>query len=60
MIYLKSFVVNDELVIDKGNWYKLKTSHSMEDLKNAISDTIEDLPLPLVKYTKQDDILSKH
>ena len=54
MIDLKSFVVNNELVIDKGNWYKLKTSHSMEDLKNAISDTIEDLPLPLVKYTKQD------
>ena len=54
MLNLKSFVVNDELVIDKGNWYKLKTSHSMEDLKDAISDTIEDLPLPLVKYTKQD------
>ena len=54
MLNLKSFVVNDELVIDKGNWYKLKTSHSMEDLKDAISDTIEDLPLPLVKYTEQD------
>jgi hypothetical protein len=54
MLDLKSFIVNGELVIDKGNWYKLKTSHSMEDLKDAISDTIDNLDLPLVKYTEED------
>jgi len=54
MLNLKSFIVDGELVIDKGNWYKLKTSHSMEDLKDAISDTIDNLDLPLVNYTEED------
>ena len=54
MLDLNSFVKDGELVIDKGNWYKLKTSHSMEDLKDAISDTIDNLDLPLVKYTEED------
>ena len=54
MLNLKSFIVDGELVIDKGNWYKLKTAHSMEDLKDAISDTIDNLDLPLVNYTEED------
>ena len=51
---LKSFITNDELVIDKPNWYKLKNEYSQQELKDAISDAIEDLPLPLYPITKQD------
>ena len=54
MMDLKSFVTNDELVIDKPNWYKLKNEYSQQELKDAISDTIEDLPLPLYPITEQD------
>ena len=48
---LKSFITNDELVIDKPNWYKLKNEYSQQELKDAISDVIEDLPLPLYPIT---------
>ena len=51
---LKSFITNDELVIDKPNWYKLKNEYSQQELKDAISDAIEDLPLPLYPITEQD------
>ena len=54
MLDLKSFVVNGELVIDKPHWYQLKNSHDIQELKDAISDTIDDLELPLVKYTEQE------
>ena len=54
MMDLKSFVTNDELVSDKPNWYKLKNEYSQQELKDAISDTIEDLPLPLYPITEQD------
>ena len=54
MMDLISFVTNDELVIDKPNWYKLKNEYSQQELKDAISDTIEDLPLPLYPITEQD------
>ena len=54
MMDLKSFVTNDELVIDKPNWYKLKNEYSQQELKDAISDAIEDLPLPLYPITEQD------
>ena len=51
---LQQFVTNNELVIDKPNWYKLKNEYSKQELKDAISDAIEDLPLPLYPITKQD------
>ena len=51
---LKSFITNNELVIDKPNWYKLKNKYSQQELKDAISDTIEDLPLPLYPITVKD------
>ena len=51
---LKSFISNGELVIDKPNWYKLKNEYSQQELKDAISDTIDNLDLPLVKYTEQE------
>ena len=54
MLDLKSFVVNGELIIDKPHWYQLKNSHDIQELKDAISDTIDDLELPLVKYTEQE------
>ena len=54
MMDLKAFVTNNELVIDKPNWYKLKNEYSKQELKDAISDAIEDLPLPLYPITKQD------
>ena len=54
MLDLKSFVVNGELIIDKPHWYQLKNSHDRQELKDAISDTIDDLDLPLVKYTEQE------
>ena len=54
MLDLKSFVVNGELVIDKPHWYQLKNSHDRQELKDAISDTIDDLEMPLVKYTEQE------
>ena len=47
MIDLQAFVSNNELIIDKPNWYKLKNEYSQQELKDAISDTIEGLPLPL-------------
>ena len=54
MLDLKSFVVDQELIIDKPNWYKLKNSYDKQELKDAISDVIDDLELPLVKYTEQE------
>ena len=53
MLNLKDFVVNGELVIDKPHWYQLKNSHDIQELKDAISDTIDDLELPLVKYKRR-------
>jgi len=54
MFDLKSFVVNDELVIDKPYWHKLNTSHTQEEIKEAISEVIKDLPLPLEKITEEE------
>jgi len=54
MLDLKSFIVNGELIIDKPHWYQLKNSHDIQELKDAISDAIEGLELPLVKYTEQE------
>ena len=54
MLNLKSFIVDDELIIDKPNWYKLKNEYSQQELKDAISDTIEGLPLPLFPITEKE------
>ena len=54
MIDLQAFVSNNELIIDKPNWYKLKNEYSQQELKDAISDTIEGLPLPLYSITVKD------
>ena len=51
MLDLKSFVMNGELIIDKPHWYQLKNSYDRQELKDAISNAIDDLELPLVKYT---------
>ena len=47
MLDLKSFVVNGELVIDKPHWYQLNNSHDRQELKDAISNVIDDLELNL-------------
>ena len=47
MLDLKSFVINDELVIDKPHWHRLNNYHTQEEIKEAISEVIQDLPLPL-------------
>ena len=54
MLDLKSFVVDQELIIDKPHWYQLKNSYDRQELKDAISNAIDDLELPLVKYTEQE------
>ena len=54
MLDLKSFVVNGELIIDKPHWYQLNNSHDRQELKDAISDAIEGLELPLVEITEEE------
>ena len=54
MLDLRNFVSNNELIIDKPNWYKLKNEYSQQELKDAISDTIEGLPLPLFPITEKE------
>ena len=54
MLDLKSFVINDELVIDKPHWHRLNNSHTQEEIKEAISEVIQDLPLPLEKITEEE------
>jgi len=54
MLDLKSFVINDELVIDKPHWHRLNNSHTQEEIKEAISKVIQDLPLPLEKITEEE------
>jgi 16S rRNA G966 N2-methylase RsmD len=54
MLNLKSFIVNGELIIDKPHWYQLKNSHDRQELKDAISDAIEGLELPLVEITEEE------
>ena len=54
MLDLKSFVVDQELIIDKPHWYQLKNSYTQQELKDAISDAIDGLPLPLYPITKEE------
>ena len=54
MLNLQSFVVNGELIIDKPHWYQLNNSHDIQELKDAISNAIEGLDLPLVEITEEE------
>ena len=54
MLDLKSFVVNGELIIDKPHWYQLNNSHDRQELKDAISNVIDELDLPLVEITEEE------
>ena len=54
MLDLKSFVINDELVIDKPHWHRLNNSHTQEEIKEAISEVIQDLPFCLEKITEEE------
>ena len=51
---LKGFVKDESLIIDKYHWQKLNSSHSKDELKFAISDAIEGLPLPLLPITEEE------
>ena len=51
---LKGFVKDESLIIDKYHWQKLNSSHSTDELKFAISDAIEGLPLPLLPITEEE------
>ena len=54
MLNLRSFVVNGELIIDKYHWLELNSSYSKQELKDAISDAIDGLPLPLLPITEKE------
>ena len=54
MLDLKSFIVNGELIIDKPHWYQLNNSHDRQELKDAISNAIEGLDLPLIEITEEE------
>ena len=54
MLDLREYVVNDELIIDKYHWLELNSSYSKQELKDAISDAIDGLPLPLLPITEKE------
>ena len=54
MLDLKPHIMNDELIINKFEWQKLNSQYSQDEIKDAISDAIIGLPLPLVKITKEE------
>jgi hypothetical protein len=51
---LRSFIKDESLIIDKYHWQELNSSYSKDELKYAISDAIEGLPLPLLPITAED------
>ena len=51
---LKQFVKDESLIIDKYHWQELNSAYSKDELKYAISDAIEGLPLPLLPITEKD------
>ena len=53
MLDLQSFIVDGELIIDKPHWYQLNNSHDRQELKDAISNVIDELDLPLVEITEE-------
>ena len=53
MLNLQSFIVDGELIIDRPHWYQLNNAHDRQELKDAISDAIEGLDLPLVEIDRK-------
>ena len=51
---LSSFVIDDELIINKFEWQKLNSSYSQDEIKEAISKVITGLPLPLVQISDEE------
>ena len=51
---LETFLVDSELVINKYEWQKLNSFHSKDEIKEAISEVITGLPLPLVQISKEE------
>ena len=54
MLDLRSYIVNDELVIEEPQWHVLNESYSRDEIKEAISEVIQDLPLPLLEFTEEE------
>ena len=50
---LKRFVKDESLIIDKYHWQELNSAYSKDELKYAISDAIDGLPLPLLPITEK-------
>ena len=59
MLDLRSYIVNDELVIEEPQWHVLNESYSRDEIKEAISEVIQDLPLPLLEFTEEEETLGK-
>jgi len=54
MLDLESFVENNELIINEFHWQKLNSIYSKDEIKEAISNVIVHLPLPLIPITEGD------
>ena len=54
MLNLKSYVIDEELIINKFEWQKINSKYSQDEIKDAISEVIRNLPLPLVKVSEQE------
>jgi hypothetical protein len=54
MLDLKSHIVNDELIINKFDWQKLNSQYSQDEIKEAISEAITGLPLPLIQISEEE------
>jgi len=54
MLNLKSYVIDDELIINKFEWQKINSEYSQDEIKQAISDVITGLPLPLVNISDEE------
>lgn len=50
---LQKFIINNELVIKKEDWLKINSEWDRDDIKQALSDTIKDLPLPYASASKE-------
>ena len=51
MLNLKSYVIDDELIINKYESQKINSEYPQDENKQAISDVITGLPLPLVNIS---------
>lgn len=50
---LQKFIINNELVIKKEDWLKINSEWDRDDIKQALSDTIKDLPLPYASASEE-------